>query len=400
VIFRPLLHSFISNPAGENHMTRYWFILSFIATVTVADMHYVDINNLSPSSPYTNWTSAANSIEDAVSASTDGDLVLVAPGTYYPPAPDGIVVNKAIAIQSKNGPATTIIDGQNYKRGFNVDHEQAVISGFTIKRGYGTYYDIYEHMWKPGSGGGVICPPHSDSIVSNCVIRECNSTGGGGMFGGTAINSRFIGNISTYNGGGMAMGVAKGCIFQYNHAKYDGGGVSDGVIRNCAIIENTCEGDGGGVRGHEVYNSIVYYNVKTTDNSSNNIQAFKAEYNCCPELPHGTDGNITNNPMFISQATGNFRQKETSPCVDAGLSAYAVSIPEDLDGNRRIRGIRVDMGAYEYQPLEFEGSIYLRASLEQSFDLQSWTNSGYSMEWTVPHDASNQFFRTKLEILD
>ena len=382
-------------------MARYWFILPFIATIAVADTHYVDVNTPSPSSPYTNWASAAYSIEDAVSASSDGDLVLVASGTYHPLAQDGIAVDKAITIQSQNGPAVTTIDGQNYTRGFKVTHEEAVISGFTITRGYGTYYDIYEHMWKPSIGGGIECnPPHGGSTVTNCVIRECNSTGGGGMCGGTAINSHFIGNISTYDGGGMLMGVAKGCIFQYNHAEYNGGGLAESFIKNCTIIENSCEGDGGGVRGHEVYNSIVYNNVKTTDNSPNNIQNANAYYTCCPDLTHGTDGNITNSPLFISQATGNFRLQETSPCVDAGLSAYAVSIPKDLDGNLRIRGIRVDMGAYEYQPLEFEGTLYLRANLEQSSDLQIWIYSGHNMEWTVPKDASNQFYRARLEILN
>jgi hypothetical protein len=381
-------------------MKRLFFTALCLSSTVLADTHYVDINNVSPSSPYTNWATAASSIEDAVSASSDGDLILVESGTYHPQAQDGIAVDKAVIIQSQNGPAATVIDGQNFCRGFKVDHEEVVISGFTITRGYGTYYDIYEHMWKPASGGGVECPPHlSDSVVvSNCVIRECNAAGGGGMFGGMAINSHFIGNISTYDGGGMMMGTAKNCLFRYNHADYDGGGVTDGFVFNCTIVENSCGGSGGGIKYNEIYNSIIYHNLELGGNTPDNTSGGSYHYSCAPDLTHGTDGNITNAPLFINQASGNFHLFTNSPCADAGLSAYAVSLPADLDGNTRIVNARVDMGAYEIQPPWSGTYMPIKATLEKSLDLQSWTNSGQEVEWLVPIDFSNQFYRARLEI--
>ena len=48
----------------------------------VASLHYVDINSTNAAPPYTNWSTAATSIQDAVDAATDGDQVLVADGVY------------------------------------------------------------------------------------------------------------------------------------------------------------------------------------------------------------------------------------------------------------------------------------------------------------------------------
>lgn len=370
-------------------MIRYWLVLSFIACSVVADTHYVDINNLSPSSPYTNWSTAANDIKSAIMASSSGDTILVADGTYNNNGvTDGIDVDEAVLVISQNGPASAIVDLAGNGRGFLLSYPNARIAGFTIKNGSGF-----------GQGCGV-WSWFDSCIVSNCIIRDCTTiSGGGGMWGGIAINCQFIGNVADI-GGGMIQGTAKNCLFRYNHADIDGGGMLDGVAYNCTFVENSCGVDGGGIRRTDAYNSIIVENIKLAGNIPADISDSTCHYCCAGELTPGIDGNISTDPQFINQATGNFRLQETSPCVDAGLSAYASSLTTDLDGMHRIRSIRVDMGAYEYQPLEFEGTLYLRAVLEQSSDLQNWINSGYSMEWTIPFAASNQFYRAKLEILN
>jgi len=66
-------------------------------------------------------------------------------------------------------------------------------------------------------------------------------------------------------------------------------------------------------------------------------------------VPAG-NGNITNAPLFVDAAKGDFRLQSNSPCINWGNNS-AVSNTTDLDGNPRIVEDVVDMGAYEYQSI-------------------------------------------------
>src|SRR5437016_467439 len=103
-------------------------------------------------------------IQAAINAASNGDTVLVAPGTYL----ENINFNgKAITVTSSGGPSVTIIDGGG--KGSVVtfitgETTSSVLSGFTIRNGQSA-------SGTPGfgSGGGILIKGASPTIRSNVI---------------------------------------------------------------------------------------------------------------------------------------------------------------------------------------------------------------------------------------
>ena len=408
----------------------------------LASVLYVDLNNTNPTPPYTNWSTAATNIQNAVDVSTNGDLVLVTNGVYasggrvvYGSLTNRVVINKAITLQSVNGPATTMIAGHQTPGTTNGNSavrcvymtNGTVLAGFTLTNGATRAVTSSSDC----AGGGVWCES-TGAIVSNCVLaansaygygggafsgtlnncllvnnsvlsysgasdfgsgggarnailNNCQLTGnsafyGGGAEGGTLNNCVLSNNVASYGGGtigsalsycliknnsavyggGMHSSTCKNnCLIQNNSASTWGGGAMSGTLNNCDIVGNTAQA-GGGVYASTLNNCLVYYNMAS--NGPNYYVTYYGgvfNYCCTTPLPGGI-GNIANEPLVADLAGSDFHLQSNSPCINAGKNSYATNLT-DWDGNPRIRGGMVDIGAYEYQnPASFISYAWLQ----------------------------------------
>jgi hypothetical protein len=218
--------------------------------------------------------------------------------------------------------------------------------------GGGTCYGTLNNCTLAGNsadeGGGA-----AGGTLNNCTLTR-NSTGsgpadcpntGGGVCGSTLNYCTLTGN-SAGEGGGAAGATLNNCTLSGNSAFYDGGGAYQVTLNNCTLSGNSGS-LGGGAFGGALNNCIVFYNTAVLGGANYNGNS-TLNYCCTTPLPPGRSGNFTNAPRFVDLAGGDLRLQSNSPCINAGLNAYAPAGP-DLDGHPRIVGGTVDVGAYEFQ---------------------------------------------------
>jgi hypothetical protein len=421
-----------------------------------------DSTNATP--PYTSWATAATNIQDAVDAAVAGDEIVVTNGVYATGGPDGnrVAVDKPLRLRSVNGPQFTTIDGAYSVRCVSLASAVS-LSGFTLTNGRAHY------------GAGLFCES-TNTMVSNCVVSGNSvsvnvyvprnqtfvmSISGGGAYGGTLNDCILSGNHAfafvsgfgvaevfargggTYGcivnncaltgndvgaqgccensyfdayGGGAFRCTLNNCTLTGNSASAGdaGGAAAECVLNNCTLTGNSAY-SAGGASGSTLNNCIVYFNTAPQEP---NYNFSTLNYSCTTPQPTTGVGNITNAPLFIDQAPGNLHLQSTSPCINAGWNAFAAAGP-DLDGNPRIVGGTVDMGAYEYQSLDLisfgvvsnqfgfnvTGQSNWFIILETSSDFTNWTPVTTNTLNGSPfpfHDATSpilpqRFYRARLQ---
>ena len=118
-------------------------------------------------------------IQQGVDTASDGDTVLVHPGTYTGEGNRDIsLFGKEIALRSSDGPGQTIMDVQggssSIHRGFFLIHGETlrtVVEGFTITNGY-LIGDTGGSGPAGGGGGAAIYIRDSSPVILNCILRE------------------------------------------------------------------------------------------------------------------------------------------------------------------------------------------------------------------------------------
>ena len=194
------------------------------------------------------------------------------------------------------------------------------------------------------NGGGAY-----GSTLNFCTISSNTaSVYGGGVYSCVVSACVLAGNVSTNNGGGAYGSTLNDCLLWGNHTFNVAGAAWNCALNNCTVAGNLAGSyAGGGLGGTDsgtARNCIIYYN-----SGQNSYSTYLT--NCCttplPFSPYTGANNFTNPPLFVN-TNSDFHLQSNSPCINAGNNAY-VTNATDLDGNPRIVGGTVDLGAYEYQ---------------------------------------------------
>jgi parallel beta-helix repeat protein len=234
-------------------------------------------------------------IQAAIDAAVDGDVVVVAKGTYNEHID---FLGKAITVKSTNPlsktvVAATIIDGQSIELLGVVtfgsgESATSVLSGFTITRGNGQF------------GGGVVCDGSSPSLTNN-VITDNMALWGGGVVctAGSApavTNNTISANRAADYGGGVACVASAptltGNIITANSAD-DGGGVfcfshSSPVLASNTISGNRAFNDGGGLCCDEVSSPKLTNNTLSGNSADGSGGGVYCHDNSSPTLKSNT----------------------------------------------------------------------------------------------------------------
>lgn len=224
------------------------------------------------------------------------------------------------------------------------------------------------------SGGGLRCS-NSSATLTGCRLRGnvAPTLGGGGLrcVGSTVTLTActIVGNAAKMGGGGIScrnnnLLSLTNCIIAGNHAGTTGGGAmnlrgSSASLWNCTVTGNSAESLTGGVHCNmdssaRLTNCIVWGNLP--DNRCGSLSHTLTTEDPLFETPGVFDSSLWDKveiggnewldmPDFVVEPPDCHLQAG-SPAIDAGTPVGAP--PDDIEGNPRPCGGRVDIGAYEF----------------------------------------------------
>jgi len=251
------------------------------------------------------------------------------------------------------------------------------------------------------AGGGGVYAASTNAMVTNCVIAlnlATNSASGGGlaMLYALGLNCTIVSNYADRYGGGCVLNSnssLKNSVIASNACFYYGGGIQimggatiynclisrnkstwqwgycGGVYVNgpchmsgCTIVSNLCRqgGGGGGISFDfatgcktNISNCIIRMNQSLSGHSdlydaNNGPNKTSIMFSCVSSGSGFTiESVVTNDPSFESASNGNYRLRNDSPCINAGINESWMINAYDLSGVQRIRYGIVDMGCFE-----------------------------------------------------
>jgi FlgD Ig-like domain/Chlamydia polymorphic membrane protein (Chlamydia_PMP) repeat len=413
------------------------YIFTFLILLPIllsAIIRYVDDDYPEPTSPY------YDNIQEAIIDFNTGDVIFVYPGIYNESITNNVNgTRKHITLRSNYSISgkwedveNTLIDALGL--GATVvslsGDRNVEINGFTIKNGNhgiicvtadldlsnSIVEDNYQY---PSTGAGIRLTAGSSLNMDNCIIRNNETTDGGGIHSTnanvTVSSSTFYGNeASGGKGGAICFSYGWGecdnlsiyhCLFYENTADDYGGaiyypGCSSGTLPeleidfttfadNAVTTGNGAKGIDLGSDGHDNYKSALIENSifsEASPNISTSTRNCYINYSC---LSNGCDNSnatlsncITANPDFVSAANDDYHIKWGSPCIDEADP----NADDDDDYSK------ADMGVYPYERDHFDMSTRYSWLCYPRLDVSDAVNNGEADDYLYPDAAMDDYW--------
>lgn len=293
---------------------------------------------------YVSSSSSYPTIQSGLDAASNGDIVLVASGTYY----ENIIWPDVQGIQllSEAGPYYVRIDGDTAASVIQITtgvDSTTVINGFTLRNGYAD------------NGGAVYCV-NSSPMISNNIINFNESTdpaGGGGAIYCSNASPIITGNQMAYNTAAASGGAIycesnsspriKDNIFYVNTCFY-GGAIcvdeSSPLVVGNSFNRNTADSTGGGMRVTNNSNPVITENVFFSNvNAAFNAYgggAITVDSNCAATITKNIiDENLA---VYVAGAIGVYDGIIADNVITNNEADYAGGIAVGLYGTVTITG--------------------------------------------------------------
>lgn len=346
---------------------------------------------------------------------------------------DGVnLIFPANTSRANNATHVLTIDLAPTQQSGNNNTEPTIVDGITFKGGHADQAkECGGGIYVTGSnnGGGVY-------IIRRCFFIENYATQGGALYVASNVSNTnnneclidrcgFFNNAAGQRGtavneGGAIYLAGAGTVVNCAVFNNENGGIylanNEAKVINSTVTRNTASGIDGG-DNTPVYNTVIWGN--STLSSDNHRPAFN---HCAyPEANPGSgdaDGNVylaaknneENGPHFSSpslktgfdtdfQLSDNNRYPlwtwepmEATPLVNTGDNdAYNVTNYDnvDLNGDPRIQGNTIDIGAFEYQPVSTSRIRYVKEQATGRGDGSDWDNASGDLQRMIDELADN-----------
>lgn len=317
----------------------------------------------------TSWQNAFVKLENALGKACENDEIWVAEGTYKPQQGKAFKMLNKVNIYggfpSTGNPTMnnrdwnkykTILEGNENSVFVNYFSEEFPLTNETIVDGFILENGIGNDMLNVGLAGGAICNTNASPTLRNLIIRNNSAYGGAAIYNlnnsaPILINCLLHGN--SYSGPNTVEGFyTSAVIFNFNTS-------NNTKLINCTMVDNHAFPiSNQNLPDVLIYNSIIYNNGRTNMGKSFKLNIYYANsitndnlINNIWDNNFGTDGgnNLNQDPNLY-----NYYLPSHSVAIDKGNNTFFTQHytgKYDLQMSNRFHNSRIDIGAFEFNPL-------------------------------------------------